>query len=77
MSTKFNEAGFEIIEDENLLEYVGKALFTGILFGGSDAEWETELNDEQKGMPRRWRDWYRSGALDAIRAYREYERNNG
>lgn len=68
MSTKFNEAGFEVIEDEALIEYVAKGLFTGILKGGTDLEWAAETA---------WNDFYRNAAVDAIRAYREYERNNG
>ncbi len=70
MSTKFNEAGFEIIEDDDLIDFVARGMFTGIMYGGSNEEWLDEVHHIT-------RDLYRCGAIDAIRAYREYERNNG
>lgn len=66
---KFNEAGFEEIEDDELIDFVAKGLFTGVWYGGFDYEWYE--------APDNWRNKYRCAAIDAIRAYREYERNNG
>ena len=64
------------VTDEGLIDAVARGIFTGILYGGNDDAWNNELVDGPTVWVRDSRNWYRCGAIDAIRAYEAWKADN-
>jgi hypothetical protein len=57
---------------EALLETVARGIFTGILAGGDDAEWERELASESSSSWKRYLFCVAQDALDALGLQEEF-----